>query len=106
MISVRNLDSHSGPPDYTQVWAETHRLDGPDGFWTGTARGFAMTPTRQPEGMLVLTGEGAYEGFSAMFVMEVVPPGPDEDEHHTLMTGYIIEGELPPMPLLIEPPAE
>ncbi len=54
--------------------------------------------------LLVLTGEGVYEGLSTMLV-EVVPEAPEGDDE-IIWEGYIFEGGLPPMPNPVEPSAE
>ena len=84
------------------------RLDGPDGTWTGTAYGL-LEETKPVETypqtlLMVLQGEGAYEGLSAMLRPTYEePPGfgtvPD-------LEGYIFEGGMTPIPEAPEPPAE
>jgi hypothetical protein len=101
MVSRLNIDLYPFGPDLFQAGAETYRLDGPDGAWTGTGRGFAMN------WLVVLSGEGAYEGLSAMFVRDVVMADPDSaGNDHEWFKGYIFEGELPSMPDPVEPFAE
>jgi hypothetical protein len=106
MVSRLNYDFYPVGPDLLQPMAETYRLDGPDGAWTGTGRGFAMNATQQ-DWMVSLSGEGAYEGLSAMLVREIVRADPDSDENdHEWFSGYVFEGDLPSMPNPIEPAAE
>jgi hypothetical protein len=107
MVSRMNVDTHLAETDMMQTFAETYRLEGPDGVWTGTGRALAIEHGQQPGWLMVLTGEGAYEGLSAMLVRETVRADPESEDHdHILLKGYIFEGELPPMPDPIEPPAE
>lgn len=83
-------------------------LTGPDGAWTGTAYGL-LEETKPVETypqtvVMMLEGEGAYEGLSAMLTTtyDEPPAGgtiPDWE-------GYIFEGELAPMPEAPEPPSE
>jgi hypothetical protein len=106
MMSRLNYDFYPVGPDLLQPMAETYRLDGPDGAWTGTGRGFAMNAMQQ-DWMVSLSGEGAYAGLSAMLVREVVRADPASDENdHEWFSGYVFEGDLPPMPDPIEPAAE
>ena len=91
---------HTGDPasweDDMYVFSRAVRLDAPDGAWVGSAHGVAGadgTTLLQYE----LTGEGAYEGLSAVF-------GQDNGEWPDLrFDGWIFESEQPPMPDLPEP---
>jgi hypothetical protein len=102
MTSRMNLDAHWRESDAILPWASTHRLDGPDGAWTATERGFMEADGSFA--LLVLTGEGAYEGLSAMLVEVVLEAYTGDDE--TILEGYIFEGGLPPLPDSVEPPAK
>jgi hypothetical protein len=84
------------------------RLDGPDGTWTGTV--YALLEETAPverypqTTLMVLEGEGAYEGLSAMLrTVYDDPPGfgaiPDWE-------GYILEGPMTLIPDAPEPAAE
>ena len=95
MTTVMNFDSYPN----AMTWAQTHRLDGPDGAWTATERGF-MDFSAGSSGLMVWTGEGAYEGLSALLVGVVTDTG------ETLYEGFLFEGGLPPMPDPVEPTAE
>jgi hypothetical protein len=82
-------------------------LDGSEGSWRGTGRAIEQGVGPDPDrhySSYVLTGEGAYEGMHALLRGE---PGHDAngpwDERYE---GWIIEGEVPPLPDPIEPPAE
>jgi hypothetical protein len=92
---VENYDIYQTDDGTQVVGLSAVRLDGPDGSWTGTATSLYSLPDGTGSGFMVLTGEGAYEGLSA--VLQGDPTGLD---------GYIFEGELPPMPDPPEPPAE
>ena len=74
------------------------RLDGPDGAWTGAIYALAEeTGYRYPQTVLmILSGEGAYEGLSAIFkaVYDEAPVQGEEPD----WDGYIFEGPLTPMP--------
>jgi hypothetical protein len=84
-------------PVDTGVVAHAVRLVNDEGAWTGTGRTINSLNFGRME-MLVLSGEGAYEGLTAFLV---------EDLFHTPGTakGVIIEGELPAFPEPIEPAA-
>jgi hypothetical protein len=84
-----------------QVWvsSSTIRQDGPDGYWTGTGQWFGPVDST-PEGAAVyvggqsvLVGHGAYEGLVAVMGHDVATA-----------SGYILEGQLPPMPEPVGPP--
>jgi hypothetical protein len=88
---------------FSQV--QSIRLDGSDGAWTGTVYGLLEETTQSetyPQTVLmVLEGEGAYEGLSAMLrsTYEEPPAFPGIADWE----GYIFEGPMTPIP---EPPAE
>ncbi len=106
MVSRTNMDMHISRDDSVQVFAESLRLDGPDGAWTGTGHAVVIEHGHGAESLIILTGEGAYEGLSAVLVTESVRADPELDENdYTLYRGYIFEGEMPPMPGPIEPSA-
>ena len=103
-----NVNVYSIDDDHAAwSWVGSVRLEGDEGAWTGTEYGLgeesAEGPlTLQPR-MMLLSGEGAYEGLSAML----------QRQHEVITTasrpvfeGYIFAGELPPMPEPLEPPAE
>jgi hypothetical protein len=104
MVSRMNVDTYLAEDDIVQTFAETYRLEGSEGVWTGTGRALAMEHGHEADWLMVLTGEGAYEGMHALLRGE---PGHDAngpwDERYE---GWIIEGEVPPLPDPIEPPAE
>jgi len=107
-----NLDVHT---PYPYVSAQSYRLEplrqvhgegqehllaleeGPDGVWVGTGRGFfAFTAAYESPPMvfewMAFSGEGAYEGLSAMIVNKYLTGVQGELE------GYIFEGAWPPIP--------
>jgi hypothetical protein len=87
--------------------ASAVRLEGPDGDWVGTGWVLAWMsgPESGPEDewvdewveLLILDGEGDYEGLSATLTSTGLggEPGPYE--------GFILEGDLPEWPDPIEP---
>jgi hypothetical protein len=86
------------------VWVltSTIRLDGPDGYWTGTGQWFGPVGGKLASmdvyagSQDVLVGHGAYEGLMAVLGCDGV----------TGCSGYIVKGEMPPMPDPVEPSAE
>ena len=98
-------------PDGTVMAAQmvaVVRLDGPDGGWSGTdwilAWALETGPGEQgPDTwteVLMLDGDGDYEGLSATLTNAGRGDGIGPYE------GFIFEGELPQMPVPIEPSAE
>jgi len=72
------------------------RLEGPDGAWTGLEYGL-IEQLEAGDGvtrLVVLSGEAAYEGLSAMFARTYET----DDYAKPVFDGYIFDGELPPMP--------
>lgn len=92
----------NGDPDDAEddmfVHVRAVRLDAPDGAWVGSALG-ATNPQRSLT-LYELTGEGAYEGLSALFGQE------NSESPVQRFDGWIFEGDLPPMPEPVEPLAE
>jgi hypothetical protein len=77
------------------VWQGTVRIENADGAWAGTLTGY-HDPAEVAREWNIVTGEGAYEGLSAIF--RFVSEGGYE--------GVIVPGGLPPLPEPAEPPAE
>ena len=84
-------------------------LEDEQGRWRGTGR--SVMDTDEKYSLYVLTGEGAYDGLSAL----LRGVAPDDEEAGLLHAhapwdmayeGYIFEAELTPMPDPVEPPAE
>jgi hypothetical protein len=94
--------------DAAHVWVGSIRLEGESGAWTGAEYGLGDSSpagvTIEPR-MMLLTGEGDYEGLSAVLQRQrhVVT---STDPSRPVFEGYIFEGDLPPMPEPLEPPAE
>jgi len=88
-------------PDGAVPYATSVLLRGEDGSWLGTGRGIGYD-----EGFVqvVLVGEGAYEGLYAILDRKDATL-PDDTVQRTF-DGFIVDGELTPMPDPIEPPAE
>lgn len=89
------------------VFVGNIRFESPEGAWTGPEYGLAeeseASLVLQPR-MTLLTGEGAYEGLTAMLQRRYEPD--DTSFTHPVFEGDIVEGELPPMPDPSESPAE
>ena len=67
------------------------RVETDEGAWAGTGREVFWPDSFGSVDMLELSGEGAYEGLSALLIEDGV------HEPHTLR-GAIVEGGLPPFP--------
>jgi hypothetical protein len=86
------------------VWilTGTVRMDGPEGYWEGTGHFFGpVDGSASAAGIYagsqdILVGHGAYEGLLAVMGCDA----------STGCSGYIAEGELPPLPDPVEPLAE
>ncbi len=102
LLSNINANWHAVGEDAVGEFAQTHRLVGDDGDWVGTEYGF-MDPGSSI-GLHVYTGEGAYEGLSAMLAGTVVVDA--DGNEATVWNGYIFASELPPMPDPVEAPTE
>lgn len=98
LLIVYNAASHQ--PDAGAIVASYRLEDGPDGAWVGTGHGFQGYPDEESPmaavGLMTLTGEGAYEGLSAMIVNKYV-------SGTSALEGYIFEGTLPPTPDPVDP---
>jgi S-formylglutathione hydrolase FrmB len=77
-----------------EVWSYTRRIENADGTWQGSTTS-ANLPGAGPNTSvtLVLTGEGAYEGLTALFEETY-----DNGTCSSVVRGLIIEGEPPPPP--------
>ena len=72
----------------TDAW-----IEGPEGNWTGHHYLFADSGgTGQVDAVLMLAGEGAYEGWS--YVAFGSDPGGHGDHE---LTGVLFQGSLPPV---------
>ena len=93
--SILNFNSYAGEGGDRGIMGQTTiRLEGPDGAWTGGATTMQYVDGRGV-GWDTYFGEGAYEGLVA--VLQCTSEGCE---------GQIFEGERPPMPDPVEPPAE
>ena len=99
MQLTENLDIHyRGDDQNAWAWVGSIRLEDADGAWTGReygmgewiGDGLVLRPRMMP-----LSGEGAYEGLSAMLQRRWET---DDPTYTASVDGYIFEGELPPMP--------
>ena len=84
-------------------------LEDEQGRWRETGR--SVLDADEKYSLYVLTGEGAYEGLSAL--LQGVDPDDEEAAYwhahapwDMAYEGYIFEAELTPMPEPVEPPAE
>ena len=102
LLSNVNTNWHAVGEDDVGQFAQTHRLVGEDGDWVGTEYGFVGPESSL--GLQVYTGEGAYEGLSAMLAGTDVVDA--DGNKNTIWNGYIFASELPPMPDPVELPAE
>ena len=104
MQITENVDIHyRGDDQDAWAWVGAIRLEDSDGAWTGSEYGMGEWVDQrlvlQPR-MMLLRGEGAYEGLSAMLQRSWET---DDPTYPASVEGYIFEGELPPMP---EPPTD
>ena len=110
--SVRNITHYAGwPEDGPTVWLAsdwdgTIGLDGSDGTWTGTIKG-VLYPDGSSDSQVVLTGDGAYEGLTAVLYLRgtmssLEEPGVDEEPFSGgELRGFILSGpDLEDPPLL------
>jgi hypothetical protein len=70
--------------------ARTYRIENDEGAWQGSAVYVDSADGTTYLGPTVMTGEGAYDGLTAILV------GPDQTD---CITGYIIEGTIPAPPV-------
>jgi hypothetical protein len=93
---------HKGDDLWAQALAGTIRLEGPNRAWVGTAHGMADEDAergRQMTKVMVLEGEGDYDGLHAIIVAtidEAVTPLPSYE-------GFDFERDLSPLPEPVEP---
>jgi hypothetical protein len=67
-------------------------INGPDGVWTGHSYLVGNTGTGPVNALMMLTGEGAYDGWSLV----AFGTDPEADANHEL-TGLMYRGSLPPV---------
>jgi hypothetical protein len=71
----------------------THRIENDDGVWQGSLLILGFPDGEEATGPTVMTGEGAYEGLSAVVMIGFrEAPCPNT-------RGYIIEGGVPAPPV-------
>ena len=93
--SIMNFDSYPGGEDGRGIMSQfANRLDGPDGSWAGTVTAMQYVDGRGV-GQDIYVGEGAYEGLIAIMFCDTAG-----------CEGQIFEGEMPPMPDPLDPPAQ
>jgi hypothetical protein len=75
------------------LYAETHRVENDEGAWQGSLLDLGLPDAEDARGPLVLIGEGAYDGLTAVAVIDFAGrPCPNT-------RGYIIEGGVPAPPV-------
>ena len=79
--------------DFMFLFADSLRLENAVGTWTGSGRGLIGSDGGFT--LYELTGEGEYEGLSAMLELHDDGQSPIWD-----FDGFIFESELPSMPAL------
>jgi hypothetical protein len=98
LLIAYNLASHN--PDAGAIAASYRLEDDLDGAWVGIGHGFQGYPDGASPmaavGLMTLTGEGAYEGLSAMIANKL-------EDGASALEGYIFEGALPPIPDPVDP---
>jgi hypothetical protein len=100
---VLNFDMHNIGEFREVPVTGTLLLEGPEGYWTGEFTAYCDADGGC-YGMNTITGHGAYEGLFAIF--RGIPPRDTDAEGGVFFEGLIFEGEMPPMPEPLEPPAE
>jgi hypothetical protein len=73
------------------AYAEGLRIENPEGAWQGEASGATLPDGTSWTGPLVMTGEGAYEGLTAVLLWT-------EDRCFLDLRGIVIEFPDPPVP--------
>jgi hypothetical protein len=85
---VYTLPGNEAGPDFAVA---TDRIENDEGAWQGSLVQLAFPDGHEYLSPLVMTGEGAYEGLTAILA-NVDPP------NDCTMEGYIIEGTIPAAP--------
>jgi hypothetical protein len=83
-----------GRPTGVSIVAFTNRIENDEGAWEGSAVMLNSPDGTTYVGPMVMTGEGAYEGLTAIIAF-------DSDtfwEGDCVVSGYIIEGSIPALP--------
>jgi hypothetical protein len=113
-VLVRTLmDTREGWHPEGTVWpsisTHAYRLDDAVGAWVGTGHGFGASPEEMPTEsfgvmeaeLIMLSGEGAYEGLSAVLLLTMDATDWMAGDH--VLEGYIYDGPPPPLPPPLEP---
>lgn len=85
----------------TGIGTVTYVLVNEDGRWVGS--GYSTTPMPKSYEMVVLHGENAYDGLTALILVTEDYSAPHSDIR---LEGVIFPGEVPALPEPVEPPAE
>jgi hypothetical protein len=107
MRSTENWDFYSASDRGVLPILGNVRLESPDGVWTGMDYGLMEELAEGQDGypqtrLMLLSGEGAYEGLSAVLERKYEKDAPAVSDSPTF-EGYILEGGLPPAPEAPEP---
>jgi hypothetical protein len=94
MASELNFDAAAGGEWPGQVIRGAIRLEGPDGSWSGTQDALALADG-SGVGMVLLSGEEAYDGLSAVLLLRTDDPDCVECLE---AEGFIYEAALTPLP--------
>jgi hypothetical protein len=88
-------------PESALPYATSVLLRGEDGSWAGTGRGMGYD-----EGFVqvVLVGDGIYDGLYA--ILDRKDSTLPDDTVQRTFDGFIVEGELTPMPDPVKPPTD
>ena len=99
-LSYHNVSELAeGPESVVVTIVTTHLLEDESGRWTGQGRFVADADERFS--LYTLSGEGAYEGFHAL--LRGAPDAESAAWHDLSFEGYIVEGDLPIVPLAPTP---
>jgi hypothetical protein len=83
-----------GRPTGVSIVAFTNRIENDEGAWEGSAVMLNSPDGTTYVGPMVMTGEGAYEGLTAIIAFD----GDTFWEGDCVVSGYIIEGSIPALP--------
>jgi hypothetical protein len=89
-------DEYFQGPAFLSIVVTTDRIENDEGAWQGSAVWYRPAEGEGSFAPMVMTGEGAYEGMTAIL-------GFVEGYGECAVTGYIIEGGIPAPPV---PPSE
>ena len=92
-----NHDTYTLPGGSTQSsWAEDHRIENDEGAWHGSSVGFTDADGVSLGGGAVLTGEGSYEGLTAIIATSI------EGDCFINVRGFVTSVPATPAPVIEE----